>query len=85
MNYTYKNIYMSDCIQRSDGACIPPDPANTDYQAYLAWLEAGNTPEPAETPAAEPAAEPVAEPAAEPVAEPAAEPVAEPPADEVTE
>jgi hypothetical protein len=48
MNYTYKNIYMSDCIQRSDGACIPPDPANTDYQAYLAWLEAGNIPEPAE-------------------------------------
>jgi hypothetical protein len=26
---------------------IPPDAGNTDYQAYLAWLEAGNTPEPA--------------------------------------
>jgi hypothetical protein len=24
------------------------DPANTDYQAYLAWLELGNTPLPAE-------------------------------------
>jgi glycine betaine/choline ABC-type transport system substrate-binding protein len=27
---------------------IPFDPANTDYQAYLKWLEEGNQPLPAE-------------------------------------
>jgi hypothetical protein len=38
-------------IRIADHACIPPDPANTDYAAYLAWVEAGNMPEPAPAPA----------------------------------
>ena len=31
-----------------DSAFIPFDPANTDYQAYLKWLDEGNEPLPAD-------------------------------------
>ena len=37
------------CIFRlSDNASIPLDPANSDYAAYLKWLDEGNEPLPAD-------------------------------------
>jgi hypothetical protein len=40
---------LSQCVKRmSDGAFIPCDLANRDYQEYLEWIKAGNTPLPAE-------------------------------------
>jgi hypothetical protein len=41
-------------IRDADGANIPPDPRNADFQAYLAWLGAGNTPTLYKAPAATP-------------------------------
>jgi hypothetical protein len=47
---TYQLTTGDNILRAADNAFIPPDPANTDYQAYLAWLEEGNTPEPAPEP-----------------------------------
>lgn len=40
-------------VQRlADGAVIPFAVGNRDYQEYLTWLDAGNTPTPADPPPA---------------------------------
>ena len=54
MSFTYKKVAIDPKINkevsiiRSDGWCIPFDEANTMYQEYLEWLEAGNTAEAAD-------------------------------------
>ena len=40
---TYTLTASGNGVLRSDGLFIPFDPANTDYQAYLAWVAGGNT------------------------------------------
>jgi hypothetical protein len=46
---TPSGLIDANSIQRlSDSAFIPFDLANTDYQAYLKWVDEGNTPLPAD-------------------------------------
>ncbi len=42
----YKTDKFENITRESDGACIPRDSTNVDYQEYLAWVVEGNTPEP---------------------------------------
>jgi hypothetical protein len=45
----YPPVTEANCVIRlADMAYIPFDPANTDYQAYLAWVAEGNEPLPAD-------------------------------------
>jgi hypothetical protein len=47
---TYQLTTGDTILRLAEHAFIPPDPANTDYQAYLEWVAAGNEPEPAPGP-----------------------------------
>jgi hypothetical protein len=48
---TMLNIGQVNAVLRvADNAFIPFDPANTDYIAYLKWIEEGNVPTPADEP-----------------------------------
>ena len=42
-----------ECVRNLiDGGNIPIDPQNSDYIAYLKWIEEGNVPTPADEPQA---------------------------------
>jgi hypothetical protein len=45
---TFDEVSTTVVVRLSDGAFIPMSDDNTDYQAYLAWVALGNTPQPAD-------------------------------------
>lgn len=45
---SYKKL-RDGVVRVADGAYIPPDPKNRDWQEYLLWLSQGNTPAPERT------------------------------------
>jgi len=48
VNDTITNEEADVIIRLEDNAYIPFDPANTDYQVYLAWVAAGGVPQEAD-------------------------------------
>jgi len=42
----YRLTANDSVIRTADGAGIPPDPANSDWQAYQRWLADGGVPDP---------------------------------------
>lgn len=45
MSAPYQLTSGTSICRTLDGASIPPDPDNSDYKKYLAWLAAENTPD----------------------------------------
>jgi hypothetical protein len=39
---TYTGLFGPVIVRTADGAFIPTDPANRDYQDYQAWIAAGS-------------------------------------------
>jgi hypothetical protein len=50
---SYRGETANTVLRLAGNACIPFDPANTDYQTYLEWIAEGNEPLPADEPAGE--------------------------------
>jgi hypothetical protein len=47
---TFPGTQMQTVLRVATGEFIPFDPANKDFQAFLAWKAEGNEPDPAQEP-----------------------------------
>jgi hypothetical protein len=52
VSYKGENVSVTKYVKDVFVISIPMNPDNTDYQEYLKWVEAGNTPLPADEGAA---------------------------------